>query len=209
MNCMDFLITEQQLQLILEEQDKSKLATYMKILHSFTSDIVQKAKKKFGLNLKLLLTWGASVGGLVLPLSHFIETGSFELNDSQKVLILVGVAAILFYDNKVIVSQIKDLIKENKIEKQFNSILKKGKELKEVFIDFLVSLNLSLRNITELVSYSFLIPIIQDLQEIASNSKDLNTAAIRIVKRIVASGVVTLSAEALTTVIKKILKRLR
>ena len=209
MNCMDFLISEQQLKLILEEQDKSKLSTYMKILYSFTSDIVQKAKKKFGLNLKLLLTWGASVGGLVLPLSHFIDSGNFELDDNQKILILIGVATIIFYDTKSSVAEIKKLLKENNIEKEFNSILKKGKELKEAFLNFLNSLNLSVRNTSELISYSFLIPIIQDLQDIATNSTDLNVATMRIVKRILASGVVTISAEALTTIVKKILRRLR
>jgi hypothetical protein len=35
------------------------------------------------LNLKLLLTWGASVGGLVMPLDRFIKSGRFELTDEQ------------------------------------------------------------------------------------------------------------------------------
>ena len=47
-------------------------------------DLVNKAKKNYGLNLKLLLTWGASVGGFVLPLDNFIKTGRFDLNEAQQ-----------------------------------------------------------------------------------------------------------------------------
>ena len=78
---MDFIISEQQLKFILEEQDRSKLSTYMKMLTSFTNDIVSQAKRKFDLNIRLLLTWGASVGGLVLPLKNYLDTGNFELNE--------------------------------------------------------------------------------------------------------------------------------
>ena len=96
---MDFLINESQLRLILQEQDQSKMSDYMRELYSFTSNLVTKAKKTYGLNLKLLLTWGASVGGLVMPLDNFIRTGRFEISDEQATLLLIGVACAFFYDN--------------------------------------------------------------------------------------------------------------
>ena len=96
---MDFLINESQLRIILQEQDQSKMSDYMKEMYSYTNDLVDRAKKIYGLNLKLLLTWGASVGGFVLPLSNFIKTGRFELNEAEQTLILVGIACSVFYDN--------------------------------------------------------------------------------------------------------------
>ena len=62
---MDFLIKESQLRLILQEQDQSKMGDYMKEMYSYTSNLVDRAKSIYGLNLKLLLTWGASVGGFL------------------------------------------------------------------------------------------------------------------------------------------------
>ena len=100
------------------------------------------------------------------------------------------------------------LIKKQKIQGEFNQVLNKGKELRNSFLDFLGSLNFSVRNVGELLSYSFLIPIIQDLQEMAAGSADLNQTALKIAKRLFASGTVTISFEILTTLIKKILKRL-
>ena len=57
---MDFLINESQLRDILQEQDQSKMSDYMKELYSFTSNLVNKAKKTYGLNLKLLLMESSS-----------------------------------------------------------------------------------------------------------------------------------------------------
>ena len=51
---MDFLINESQLRTILMEQDKSKMTGYMKKLHSFTTNIVNRVSKSYGLNLKML-----------------------------------------------------------------------------------------------------------------------------------------------------------
>ena len=42
---MDFLINESQLRVILQEQDQSNMSDYMKELYSFTSNLVNKAKK--------------------------------------------------------------------------------------------------------------------------------------------------------------------
>lgn len=206
---MEFLINESQLKLILQEQDKSKMGSYLRKLYSFTSDIVSKTKKKFGLNLKLLLTWGASVGGLVLPLNNYIETGNFDLTDDQRALILVGVASILYFENKSLFDKVFKIIKQEGIEKEFNKVLDKGSQLRLALINFLDSLNLSFRTITELVSYSFLIPIIQDIFELSQGSSDPGVIAARIVKRLMASGLVTVSAETLTTIIKRIIRRFR
>jgi len=206
---MEFLINESQLKLILQEQDKSKMSSYLKQLYSFTSDIVSKTQKKFNLNLRLFLTWGASVGGLVLPLNNYIDTGNFHLNDYQKSLILVGVASILYFDNKIMFYKIHKIIKKENLEEQFNKVLDKGSELRLAFFNFLESLNLSFRTMGELVSYSFLIPIFQDIFDIANSNADPNVIVTKIVKRLLASGLVTVSSETLTTIIRKIIRRFR
>ena len=71
---MEFLITETQLKTILTEQDKSKMTEDMKTLYSFTENIVNRVKTIYGINLKMLLTWGTSVGGLmvVVAITFFI-----------------------------------------------------------------------------------------------------------------------------------------
>ena len=206
---MEFLINESQLKLILQEQDKSKMGSYLRKLYSFTSDIVSKTKKNYALNLKLLLTWGASVGGLVLPLNNYIETGNFNVTDDQKALMLVGVASILYFENNALFEKILKVIKKEGISKQFEKVLQKGSQLRLALVNFLESLNLSFKTIGELISYSFLLPIIQDIFELSQDGSDVNLIASKIVKRLLASGLVTVSAETLTTIVKKIIQRFR
>jgi hypothetical protein len=204
---MDFLINESQLRLILQEQDQSKMNDYMKELYSFTSNLVTKAKKSYGLNLKLLLTWGASVGGLVMPLDRFIKSGRFELTDEQATLILVGIACTFFYDNAKALRTILLKIKDEGLEDTFKEVLVKAKNLKNSFTNFLKSANVTLGSTLELVTYSFLIPIITDIQSAIVDGGDLQTTAMTIAKRLVASGVVLIGQIALTETIKKILKK--
>ena len=204
---MDFLINESQLRVILQEQDQSKMSDYMKELYSFTSNLVNKAKKTYGLNLKLLLTWGASVGGLVMPLDSFIRTGRFELTDEQATLILIGVACTYFYDNVKTLKTILTKIKEEGLEDTFKEILIKSRNLRDSFFNFMKSANVTLGSTLELVTYSFLIPIITDIQSAITEGSDVQTTTMTIAKRLVASGVVLIGQIALTETIKKIIKK--
>jgi hypothetical protein len=58
------------------------------------------------------------------------------------------------------------------------------------------------------MSYSFLIPIVTDIQSLLVDGGDLQTIAMRVTKRLIASGVVIVSQIELTETIKKILKKL-
>jgi hypothetical protein len=205
---MDFLINESQLKVILQEQDQSKMSNYMKELYSFTTNLVNKFKKAYGLNLKLLLTWGASVGGLLMPLDNFIRTGRFNLTDEQATLILIGIACSFFYDNSKSLKSVLTKIKEEGLEDTFKEILVKSKNLKESFSKFLKSANVTLNSTMDLMSYSFLIPIVTDIQSLLVDGGDLQTIAMRVTKRLIASGVVIVSQIELTETIKKILKKL-
>jgi hypothetical protein len=203
---MDFLINESQLRLILQEQDQSKMSDYMKEMYSYTSNLVDRAKSIYGLNLKLLLTWGASVGGFVLPLDEFIRTGRFELNEAEQTLILVGIACSVFYDNSRALKLIYKKIKEQGLEDTFKEVLIKSKNLKNSFSKFLSSANVTISSSLDLVAYSFLIPIITDILNGAS-SGDVGMVAKTIAKRLIASGVVIVSQAILTDAIKKLVKK--
>jgi hypothetical protein len=204
---MDFLINESQLRVILQEQDQSKMSDYMKELYSFTSNLVNKAKKTYGFNLKLLLTWGASVGGLVMPLDRFIRTGRFELTDEQATLILIGIACTYFYDNVKTLKTILNKIKEEGLEDTFKEVLIKSRNLRDSFFNFMKSANITLGSTLELATYSFLIPIITDIQSAIIEGSDIQTTAMTISKRLFASGVVLIGQIALTETIKKIIKK--
>ena len=207
--CMDFLINESQLRAILQEQDESRMGDSVKEMYSFTKNLVNRVGKVYGLNLKMLLTWGTAVGGLVLPLDQFIKTGNFDLTDDQRYLILAGIAFILFYENKKGLVKILETIKEEGLEDAFRMGLEKAKELKSAFKGFLSSLNVSVSSFMDTVAYAFLIPIILDIQNIAYGTSDPKDAALLIAERLVSSGIVVIGAQVLSKTIRKIIEKIK
>jgi hypothetical protein len=206
---MDFLINESQLRAILQEQDESRMNGYMKTMYSFTKNLVNRVSKIYGLNIKMLLTWGTAVGGLVMPLDQYIRTSNFDLTDDQRYLVLAGIAFILFFDNKKGLVNILSKIKEEGLEDVFRNTLEKAKNLKSSFKGFLSSINVSISSFMDTVAYAFLIPIILDFQRIAEGSTDPKEAGLLIAERLISSGVVVVSAQALSQVIRKIIQRLK
>jgi hypothetical protein len=157
----------------------------------------------------MLLTWGASVAGLIMPLDNYIRSGRFNFSENQITLILVGVGMMLFYNTRKVTSKVIEKIREEKLEGVFQVLLRKATELKVSFVDFMDALNVTLGNFLEVVSYSFLIPIITDIQKIAQKTSSISEAAAMIAQRLIASGVIVVGAQALTSLIKKLLKKFK
>lgn len=205
---MNYLITEHQLKIITESTFGSKFNENMKRLYSFSVKTINKVEKKYGLNLRLLATWGPAVGGFVLPLDNYIKSGNFNFTESQISLILVGLAATIFFDNKPILKKVITKIKEEGILDSFKKILPVAKTLKSVFIGFMESLSTSISSVSDILSYSFLIPIVGDIQKMLMNNADILESSKLISERLLSSGVVLVTAVTLTEIISKILKRL-
>jgi hypothetical protein len=206
---MEFFINESQLRIILQEQDRSKMTDYMKTLYSFTSDLASRVMKVYGINVKMLLTWGASVAGLVMPLDNYLKSGKFKLNNNEISLILVGVAMMLFTNNKRTLNKILSEIRNLGLESTFEKSLRKATELKVAFADFLKEAKITAAGFLEIVAYSFLIPIITDIQNFINKTTTISEAATLIAERLVASGVVVVSSQVLVSVLKKIIKKLK
>lgn len=206
---MDFIINESQLSLLVESNQEEKLTNNMRQLDSFTINLVNKAKKIFGLNFKFLITWGPVIGGFVGPLDRYIRENYLEFSEDSIVLITLGIACTYFYQNKKETKLLYKEIEERGLVKFFSEILQKSKELKTSFVSFLESLNLTLGTTIEMIHYSFLIPIIGDLQSYAHNTSDTFETATMIVERLITSGVILVSGQILIDVINKILKRLK
>lgn len=207
--CMDFLINESQLNFLVESKNTEKFTGNMKQLNSFTVNLVNKAKKIFGLNLKFLITWGPVIGGFVGPLDKYIRENYVEFSEDSIVLITLGIACTYFYQNKKETKKLYEKIEEEGMVGVFEEMLIKSKELKNAFVGFLESLNLTLGTTIEMIHYSFLIPIITDLQKIAHGAQNTKEIAKLIVERLIVSGVILISGQALIDVINKILKRFK
>lgn len=206
---MEFLITESQLKTILTEQERSRLGDYMTQLNSFTKNIVNRVHKAYGLNLRMLGTWGTAVAGLMLPLDQWLRSGNFEMTDDQRMLVLAGIAFTLFFETKRPMVKLLKTIKDEGLSDVYNDGLRKASELKDAFTGFMKSVRISVSSFMDIISYAFLIPIITDIQSMAAQGTDPKQAAIMIAQRLAASGVVVIGSQALSVALKKIIDRIK
>jgi hypothetical protein len=180
---MKIIITESQHKKILLESASENVMNKLDSLRSFFTDILKTVKKQFGIDLEFLLTWGTTIGGLVKPVSDFIKGTYPELSNTNLALICTGVILTYFTNNKKLLSEVIEKIKENGLIFEFDLMLEKSGKLKKVFLNFVKSFALPMSNIANMLAYSFLIPIIPELYEFAQGHSDIDVS--EIIKRII------------------------
>lgn len=205
---MDFYITEKQLKQILTESENNKFSENLQFLYSSLVNTIGKVQRKYGINLRMLLTWGPAVGGMTSPLDNFIRNGQFQLNDNQIALLVCSALFMAFFENRKQTKQLKSQVEKEGLTDLLEGLKNKAIKLKKSFSKFLKSSGIVLNNVNEALAYSFLIPIITDIQDAITTSEDKSKIAILIVKRLIASGVLMMSSEIIYEVMKKLSKKL-
>lgn len=204
---MDIIINESQKNKLLLETKSQEIPNKIKRAKNFAYNVIENTKKQLGLDLKFLLTWGASIGGIMHPLNEFINGQYPELNNSDVSLIIVGAVSIVFFNNEEIFNKIKETLKDKGILDSLRAAVGKTEELKNVFVKFLSSLNLSLHQMTNVISYAFIIPILPSIYEIVSSGSFSSNQIQIIAKRIIASISITLSGILVKELIQKLVNR--
>jgi hypothetical protein len=201
------LITESQKRVLLRESVNKEVGDMVKQNYEFAKNVINQTSEQIGLNLQFLITWGASIGGFVGPLNEFIQGKFPDLSEMEVSLILTGIIATYYIDNKKLVAKILNEIKGLGLMGEFTSVLRKSSQLKETFIQFIESLNITLHKVTNIMSYAFIIPIIPLIYNSAVNmsidSKDVKELALRIG----AFGLLTVSGIVVKELFSKLIKR--
>ena len=205
---MSILITESQEKMLLTESIGRELGDVLKQNSDIGKLISSQIREIMGGDKAALLTFGASMGGLLGPVGEFLDGKYPSMTDVEISLLLTGVVATFFYSSPKLMNKIKTKIKENGLESEFEVAVSKTKELNETFFDFLESLNITLFKITNILGFSFLIPLLPYIHDISGGSlsiRDVN----RIVTILISYGVITISSATLKELLVKIIKRFR
>jgi hypothetical protein len=204
---MDILINENQKRFLIVENLSDKFAKDTKNLFDITKKVLSDSSKQLKMNMEFLLTWGASIGGFMGPLNQYLNGQYPELSSVDSALILTGVISILYYDNKSTIKEILENIKEKGLSKEFISTLNKGKELKQVFLDFVKTLNLTTHKISNIMSYTFIIPLLPMIYDMVQSGTISPDDASKISDRLAGFGFLTVSGNALKEFIERIIKK--
>jgi hypothetical protein len=203
------LINEQQRKKILLESSFDQVGDIVKQNYNFVRKILKDSSKQMGMNLEFLVTWGASIGGFIGPLNDYIQGKFSEISGTDLSLILTGVMSMYYLDNKDLIKRIISKIKERGLSDIFSVAVKKSEEFKTVFFEFISSLNLTLHKVTNIMSYTFILPIIPMLFQLAQ-SGEFNQSDIRqISMRLAGFGLLTVSGNIIREIFTKIINRFK
>ena len=203
------LINESQKKMILKESIVDNIRKSIEEGYEYTTKVLSEVKKDYGLNLDFLITWGASIGGFIAPIGEFIQGRYPEISDVELSLILTGIVAVHYLDNKKEIEKILLKIKEEGLSDVFKVGLDKSKELKETLFNFLESLNITFFKVSKMMSYAFIVPILLMIFNMVKSNQINVSDAKEVALRIAGSGVVSLSGIVVRDLVSKLIKRFR
>lgn len=203
---MKIIITETQKKIILSENIVSGINSKIKDMNSFTKNILSLTKKQIDLDFKTILPWGATIGGFISPIAKYIENKNPKLSNEDIAIISVGIILTYYNKNNKKLLKVLELIKEKKLIKEFDYALGIADIVKNKFLNFIESLNIKMSSISNIIAYSFLIPILPDLYILSNeNSQNVNTKII--VDKIINHGLVPVEYDLIEELINKLVKR--
>ena len=206
---MSVLINENQKKILIKESLIKDISDTVKNNFEFAKEILQASKEQMGINLQFLLTWGASIGGFVGPLTQFVEGENPELTPTQVTSIMIGITATYYLDNKKTIYEILKKIKEDGLGEVFVKTLKKAEKLKSSFLSFIESLNLTFHKVSNMMTYTFIIPLVEKILQMSQGGEITDQDIRQLALRIGSFGLLTVSSIAVVSLVKRMVKRFR
>jgi hypothetical protein len=200
------LINENQKRIILRESVNDEFGDMVKQNYKFVKDVLKMSSKQMGMNFEFLFTWGASIGGFVGPLNEFISGRYPNVSDVEMSLILTGIIATFYMDNKEMIRKILERIKSEGLSEEFKTGLNKANQLKSTFVDFMEGLNITLHSVTNIMSYAFIIPLIPIVYSAVNSGAFKSGDAKEIAVRLASFGVLTVSGIVMKELFSKLIR---
>lgn len=205
---MEILLTESQLKKILTEERKGEVKSIIDDSKKFTRKLLKDVKQQFNIDFTFALTWGSVIGGFIGPVSRYLEGRYPNLTQSDIVLLSFGILLTFFSDNKDKLRKVLNIIKERSLVTVFDLGLSKAYDLRDSFFGFIESLGITLSKVSNMMIYTFLIPLVPMIKDIADMSLTPEQLQI-ILKSFLTYGVAIISKSILTELLKKMFRRFK
>ena len=176
---MDILLTESQYKKLLFEEKKGEVERDLDNSRSLVKKIVSDVRKQYGIDFTFALTWGATIGGFIGPVTRYLENTYTNLDSSDITLIMFGIILTFFSENKEKLKKVLDLLKERKLITFFDRAIMKTYDLKDAFLGFIESLNITFSKTSNMLAYTFLVPLVPYLKHISELRSEEHTSELQ------------------------------
>lgn len=204
-----FLINETQKRQFLFESMSDEMKQQSKENKNLIERIYRDVSKQINFDLSILLTFSASISGFIGPVEQFLNDNYQGLTSMETSLILTGIIFQYIQDNKEALREIYSKIREQGLISPFRNALDKSERLKESFMNLVLSLGVSFQKTSNILGYTFLIPIIPILYKAISDGLVSYDDVSDIVKRITIFGGLNYGGITLVQLIKTLIERIK
>jgi hypothetical protein len=206
---MEIILTEGQLNRILTESRSNLISSILGRSEDTAKRIVRNVKNQYKLDFKFVSTYGAIIGGFAGPVEDYLRGLYPNLDERDISLICFGIIMTFFSSNKEKLGKVLDLIKENGLRTYFDRALRKSYDLKDAFTEFLDSLNVTFSSVGNAIAFSFIIPMLSLIYDVATQEGNVNLNVEMLLKSILSYKVLSASSETLSELFDKMIKRFR
>jgi hypothetical protein len=163
---MDIILTESQYIQLLVERNETVIANAFEKSANITKKVVKDVREQYKIDFTAAGTWGAVIGGFIGPIVDYMSGTYTNLNQGDVNLIIFGVILTFFSSNKEKLNKVLQIIKEKGIITFFDQAIMKAYDLRDAFLGFMESLNLTMSKVSNMISYCFLIPLVPILKDL-------------------------------------------
>lgn len=166
---MEVILKDKQYKKVLLEVVKKNIEGSSEENKNLIKRIVKDVKKHFGLDLKFILTYSVTIGGLLGPVHDIVSLELPNLSSSELSLITIGTIMTYYYNNQNMLHNILIKIRDNNLINEFNLMLEKTETLKDAFFEFVKSLGITFGSMSNILGFTFLLNVLGTLLNFANS----------------------------------------
>lgn len=199
---MKVILTESQYRKVLKENFDQRIGNSLSKMHAFSEKVVKDASTQLKFDFRFLVTYGAGIGAILQSVFDYLEGNFSGLDDTQIAGLAVMAVGVVFYENKDLRDP-NNIINSLGLADQLNKAISFTDKLKLKFSHLLKLLGMSIHRVSNIVSYSFLIPILSIVIEIVTKHGVESTQFQTLLESLLTSGLIAVEGVALRDILIK------
>jgi hypothetical protein len=194
---MPYVITEEQYKRLLIEDIEEKSKNHIENAKEIVKKNIEEVGKQQKINFRFLLTYGAGISTFIEPVQKYLSGQYPNLNPSDISLLVLSAISIIFFETKDYLDAIK-IISQRGLDEELKNTVSFTEKLKNRIVDILNVLGLSSYRIMDILSYSFILPLLGTIKTQLNTGVEMSSEELlKILESLIIAAGITLTGSTL------------
>jgi glucosamine 6-phosphate synthetase-like amidotransferase/phosphosugar isomerase protein len=194
---MPYVITEEQYKRLLIEDIEEKSKNHIENAKEIVKKNIEEVGKQQKINFRFLLTYGAGISTFIEPVQKYLSGQYPNLNPSDISLLVLSAISIIFFETKDYLDAIK-IISQRGLDEELKNAVSFTEKLKNRIVDILNVLGLSSYRIMDILSYSFILPLLGTIKTQLNTGVEMSSEELlKILESLIIAAGITLTGSTL------------